>query len=158
MTGILGDVWSSSLICSVSTGVLATTGSGRLVCCHPGSDFCPLGFLGLAPPWARFLELELCLMEQLCSIPKSCIAVNPTRLYPLERQHPPSNCNSSTASIWIPDNCCPLRTTGCNPRISVSLPGRLVRCSLDNCAPARLSDCNLCVSWPLETLTVSLDN
>ena len=31
------------------------------------------------------------------------------------------NCNPSTDSNWIPDNCCPLRATGCNPRITVSL-------------------------------------
>ena len=78
-----------------------------------------------------------CLLEQLCSTPDDSVTVHPLRLYPQQRVCPQEtlcffldNRLCSTKATVIPlqlltDKCCPLRTTCCNPRISVSLQDNL---------------------------------
>ena len=91
------------------------------------------------PSFGNCLCTSLCLMEQLHSTPNNCVTVHPSRLYPLNDgvsgpwRMPSSftsgrqtvlyqgNCNPSTVSDWDHNNCCPLRTPDCNPRIFVSL-------------------------------------
>ena len=78
------DVWSSSFVCSVSVGVLATTGSEWLVwttglndwserlvcsCCHPGSDLHTLGVLGLAPLYIT-ASIHHCASWNNCILPR----------------------------------------------------------------------------------------